>query len=241
MFPMLSQDELLDLADSIKTEGQHEPIVLDADGVLLDGRNRLAACKFAGVEPSFTTYTGNDPIRVIYSGNVYRRHISKGQQAMITAMAMRSVSGHSLRAHAKLHGLSRTRLSAANVVLTHAPALAEKVRTGILGLDTAYQTACELKANAEALRERYDRLRRHDPDLVEQVMTGFLTLDDAIATVDHWEEAVHRTRQAIEQITANWPAVQELAARRNTRYAQEVVDGLTAEARVLIGELLSRD
>ncbi|MFJ2637542.1 MULTISPECIES: ParB N-terminal domain-containing protein [unclassified Streptomyces] len=123
---MLSEDELLDLANSIKTEGQHEDIVLDVDGVLLDGRNRLAACKLAGVEPSFTTYTGNDPIRVIYSGNVYRRHISKGQQAMITAMTMRSVSGHSLRAHAMLHGLSRTRLSAANVVLTHAPALAER-------------------------------------------------------------------------------------------------------------------
>ncbi|MFF6790781.1 hypothetical protein ACFY9C_17090 [Streptomyces filamentosus] len=237
---MLNEGELLDLADSIKAEGQHEDIVLDVDGVLLDGRNRLAACKLAGVEPRFTTYTGNDPIRVIYSGNVYRRHISKGQQAMITAMAMRSVSGHSLRAHAKLHGLSRTRLSAANVVLTHAPALAEKVRTGTLGLDTAYQTACELKANAEALQERYDRLRRHDPDLAEQVTAGVLALDDAIATVDRWEKAVHHAQQSIEQITANWPAVQELAARRDTRYAQEVIDGLTAEARALIDELLSR-
>ncbi|MEE1844168.1 ParB/RepB/Spo0J family partition protein [Streptomyces sp. NPDC088190] len=237
---MLSEDELLDLANSIKTEGQHEDIVLDVDGVLLDGRNRLAACKLAGVEPSFTTYTGNDPIRVIYSGNVYRRHISKGQQAMITAMTMRSVSGHSLRAHAMLHGLSRTRLSAANVVLTHAPALAEKVRTGTLGLDSAYQTACELKANAEALQERYDQLRRHDADLAEQVTAGDLALDDAIATVDRWEEAVRQAQQTIEQITANWPAVQELAARRDTRYAQEVIDGLTAEARALIDELLSR-
>ncbi|MFJ2637543.1 MULTISPECIES: hypothetical protein [unclassified Streptomyces] len=69
---------------------------------------------------------------------------------------------------------------------------------------------------------------------------GVLALDDAIATVDRWEEAVRQAQQTIEQITANWPAVQELAARRDTRYAQEVIDGLTAEARALIDELLSR-
>ncbi|MFJ7590836.1 ParB N-terminal domain-containing protein [Streptomyces sp. NPDC097617] len=50
--PMLDQDELHDLAESIKTEGLHHPIVLDPDGVLVDGRNRLAACKIAGVEPA---------------------------------------------------------------------------------------------------------------------------------------------------------------------------------------------
>ncbi|WP_413471415.1 ParB N-terminal domain-containing protein [Streptomyces sp. MB09-02B] len=64
MFPMLSADELNDLAESIKTEGQHEAIVLSANGVLLDGRNRLAACEIAGVEPRFTTYTGSDALRL---------------------------------------------------------------------------------------------------------------------------------------------------------------------------------
>ncbi|MFZ3499055.1 ParB N-terminal domain-containing protein [Streptomyces sp. 5.8] len=94
--PMLPEDELHDLAESIKAEGQHKDIVLDRDGVVIDGRNRLAACKLAGIEPRFTTYNGDDPIRVIVSHNVHRRHISKGQQAMITVMAC-SFSGHSLR------------------------------------------------------------------------------------------------------------------------------------------------
>ncbi|MFG2836937.1 ParB/RepB/Spo0J family partition protein [Streptomyces zaomyceticus] len=186
---MLSPDELLDLAESIKAEGQHKPIILDSDGVLLDGRNRLAACEIAGVEPRFTTYTGSNPTALILSNNVVRRHISKGQQAMITAMALRSVSGHSLRDLAKLHGLSRSRLSAANVVLKHALDLAEQVRTGTTTLDIAYDIARERKATAAALQERYDRLRQHAPDLAEQVTEGQTTVAEATAMLNERLEA----------------------------------------------------
>ncbi|MEU6363884.1 ParB N-terminal domain-containing protein [Streptomyces albidoflavus] len=61
IFPMLTPDELLDLAESIKTEGQRKEIVLDTDGTILDGRNRLAACQIAGIEPRFTTYAAVTP------------------------------------------------------------------------------------------------------------------------------------------------------------------------------------
>lgn len=100
MFPMLSLDELLDLAESIKTEGQHRPIVLDSDGVLLDGRNRRAACEIACVDPRFTTYTGNNPTALILSNNVFSQHISKGQQAMITVMAKKQRPSAGPRWHA---------------------------------------------------------------------------------------------------------------------------------------------
>ncbi|QES21285.1 ParB/RepB/Spo0J family partition protein [Streptomyces venezuelae] len=197
MFPMLSQDELLDLAESIKAEGQHRPIVLDADGVLLDGRNRLAACEIAGVEPHFTTYTGSDPTALILSSNVFRRHISKGQEAMITAMAC-SVSGHSLRDLAKTHGLSRTRLSAANVVLKYSPGLAEQVRIGAFPLDTAYEAARENKAKAEAIQEKHDRVTEHAPDLAKQVAEGHLTLDNAIATLEERQKQTRVRNQIAE-------------------------------------------
>lgn len=191
---MLDPDELLDLAESIKTEGLYKDIVLDTDGVLLDGRNRLAACKIAGVDPRFTTYTGANPRALIFSNNVVRRHITKGQQAMITAMAC-SFSGHSLRGLAKTHGLSRTRLSAANVVLQHSPHLAEQVRIGAFPLDGAYDIAREQKAQAEALQEKGDRLTENAPDLANQVTEGHLTLDDAIATLEERQEQTRIRRQ----------------------------------------------
>ncbi|WP_329096819.1 ParB N-terminal domain-containing protein [Streptomyces sp. NBC_01439] len=55
---MLDDDELRALADDILELGQHHPIVLDADGRILDGRNRLKACEIAGVEPVYVTYEG---------------------------------------------------------------------------------------------------------------------------------------------------------------------------------------
>ncbi|MBC9714343.1 ParB N-terminal domain-containing protein [Streptomyces sp. TRM66268-LWL] len=288
VFPMLDPDELRDLAESIKAEGQYLPIILDADGTLLDGRNRLAACEIAGVEPRFTTYTGGDIAHVILGGNLRRRHITKGQKAMITAMAC-SLSGHSVRRQAKLHGLSRSRLSAANVVLEHAPHLAEKVRIGEMGLDAAHSLALENKARSATLQERHGRLREHAPDLAEQVTEGALTLDEAIATLDQRQEeerlqhpvreadalrladgdtapplaqlaeqggitwhqahqraeefltqrqdAIHQARQALQLIAESWPIIRDLAARGDTPYTRDILDGLTPEARTLAQDL----
>jgi hypothetical protein len=284
LFPMLSEGELLDLAGSIRTEGQLEDIVVDADGVLLDGRNRLAACEIAGVEPRFTTYTGSNPTALIFSKNIFRRHLSKGQQAVITVVA-RSFSGHSLRREAKIHGLSRSRLPAANVVLTYSRELAEQVRIGALSLDNAYNTVSESKVRAAALQKQYDHLREHAPDLAEQVTESQITLADATAAVNErleterlrqyvinadtmrladgdttpplaelvergditWPEAhqraeefaarrrdtIQRSRQALHLIAENWTAIQDLAARPDTPYARDILDGLAPETRTL--------
>jgi hypothetical protein len=54
--------------------------------VLIDGRNRFAACNLAGVEPDFETLPdGIDPVAYILSSNINRRHMNKGQQAMAIA------------------------------------------------------------------------------------------------------------------------------------------------------------
>jgi ParB-like chromosome segregation protein Spo0J len=86
VFPMMTDDELADLAADIKENGLLHPIVRDADGVLIDGRNRLRACEIAGVEPSFTTLNGHDATALIVSANLNRRNLTKGQQAMALAM-----------------------------------------------------------------------------------------------------------------------------------------------------------
>jgi len=82
MFPMMSAAELAEMADSIKREGLLNPCVQQG-GVLLDGRNRIAACKLAGVEPCFVEYTGDSPVAFIIAANLSRRHLDKGQKVAL--------------------------------------------------------------------------------------------------------------------------------------------------------------
>ncbi|MFD4373341.1 plasmid replication/partition related protein [Streptomyces sp. NPDC058486] len=240
---MLDRAELLDLAESIRTEGLHKELVLDRDGALLDGRNRLAACEIAGVEPRFTTYTGDNPRALIFSNNVFRRHLSKGQQAMITAMAC-SFSGQSLRDLAKSHSLSRTRLSAANVVLKYTPDLAEKVRIGAFPLDAAYETALETKAKATARQEKHDRLTQHAPDLDKQVSDGHLTLDEAIETLEERQEQTRIRKEITDADTLRiadghtTPPLAQLAERGDLTWnqAHQQAEEYVAQRRTAIHE-----
>jgi len=76
---MLSASELNDMAASIRKDGLLNPCVRQGD-VLIDGRNRVAACKIAGVEPTFREYEGDSPVAFIIGANLARRHLDKGQK-----------------------------------------------------------------------------------------------------------------------------------------------------------------
>jgi predicted RNA methylase len=82
IFPMLSDEELDSLAVDIKAQGLLHPLVM-YKGVLLDGRNRLAACKIAGVEPKFTQYEGESPVSFVIGVNIQRRQLNEGQRMII--------------------------------------------------------------------------------------------------------------------------------------------------------------
>jgi N6-adenosine-specific RNA methylase IME4 len=84
LFPMLPDKEIHEMADDIVTFGQRVPIVI-LDGMVLDGRNRLAACRFAQVEPIFADYDGDDPLNFVLSHNLHRRHLTESQRAMVAA------------------------------------------------------------------------------------------------------------------------------------------------------------
>jgi hypothetical protein len=87
LFPMLADDDLDELAADIKARGLLQPIVLDAGGRVLDGRNRLAACEKAGIEPDFITYADGDPDGYALAINISRRHLKPGARHLITEMA----------------------------------------------------------------------------------------------------------------------------------------------------------
>jgi hypothetical protein len=87
LFPMMPPDELDALAEDIKKHGQREPIYVH-QGMVLDGRNRLKACRIAGVEPDFREWNGHgSPVDFVVSMNLHRRHLTSEQKrAVITAV-----------------------------------------------------------------------------------------------------------------------------------------------------------
>lgn len=89
IWPMMDDDELAWLAESIKQIGLIYPITLDRDGLLLDGKNRLAACQIAEVEPTFTSYDGDDPYGYVNAVNGLVKHYSEIDKAQVVAAALK--------------------------------------------------------------------------------------------------------------------------------------------------------
>src|SRR5699024_7756758 len=98
LFPMIDDESLNALAEDIKKNGQREPIIvayLDEaminEPVVIDGRNRHAACRLAGVEPEFKFVMSLNDRELspqviadwIISHNLHRRHLTTTQKAMV--------------------------------------------------------------------------------------------------------------------------------------------------------------
>jgi hypothetical protein len=181
IFPVLADDELQELADDIRANGLHQPIVRDAAGVIIDGRNRLLACLRSGVEPRFTALpAGADPVAYILSANVQRRHLNKGQIAMAIAKGrtFSSVKFQGKGEAATSAGLSGAMLSKAIAVLEHASGLVDAVLADEASLNDAYTVARWHKMEAEIKRGT-----KRDPETNRVVITIPTTLEEAEAKI----------------------------------------------------------
>jgi ParB-like chromosome segregation protein Spo0J len=198
MFPMLPDADLDALAADISSNGQRHPILLTFDGVLVDGRNRLEACKRAGVPPQFRTIDA-DPVAVIIAENMQRRDLTQGQKAHL-AVAAGDYSLISTRQQAVIAGVSQAHIAQARVVAQYAPEQVPLVISGQAPHASAYSTAKENKLRQEQERRQRQELADHAPDLLGQV-PDTLTLAMAYAAYQerdrerleaerHWQKTV---------------------------------------------------
>ena len=183
IFPLLPPEELQSLASDIRHHGLQEPVWLwkdeNADIYLLDGRNRVAACEIAGVEPQTRWYSGGDPVSFVVSQNLHRRHLTAGQKAAVAAeleplyaveAAKRSggrpkkgegkpvaepppvkQSRKSRERAAKAVGVSGRGVSQFKRIVKSAPDLAVKVKAGDMPLDRAERIIRDREAETKRI------------------------------------------------------------------------------------------
>jgi ParB-like nuclease domain len=209
LFPLMREDELQALADDIKANGLQIPIVVDADGNILDGRHRFLACEMAGVEPEYCVTTSTDLVALVASLNAQRRNITPAQKAMAAAAAWEMVDtkrgpkGNSGKT--SLNGQRRDHLGAmfgvngkyveqAHAISETDKALAAQVRVGTKKLGDAYDEVKRRARDAEGDEKQLERLRKADPDLAVAVVAGEMTLPQAFAILHNRAEET-RLRQ----------------------------------------------
>ena len=183
VFPMLPEDELQELAADIKEHGLSEALKV-SNGFLVDGRNRLAACKIAGVEPQFQELNGIDPVSYILSANIRRRHLNKGQQAMVVAKIYPESEKRGVKSNIKID-FNRDYLVKARTVLAVLPELANQVIEGVTPLSEAYEKAQFERKAIELAETNLDALRNDASDLAILVDEARMSLAEALAA---WEQ-----------------------------------------------------
>ena len=209
MFPMMSEEELDELASDIKTNGLRHPIVRDKDDQIIDGRNRLEACKRARIEPEFILLEdGKDPVAFIISENVTRRHLTKGQRAMLAAKAKKSQDGSSgtnafsgssgtIRQFEEQLKVSHTGIAKALVILQFAPDLEPLIMSGAMPLNEGYEKARERQIDANSDEALMFKLKRDAPDLANEVAEEKLSLIDAIKALEERNEQRRRRCRSV--------------------------------------------
>jgi len=169
-FPMMTDEEMDRLVEDIKQHGQIEPCVVNSQGVLLDGRNRRAACEQLGIEPEVRCVDPESETAFILSLNVARRHLTASQLGVLALESLpffeaearerqRAMNNRSLEADrpqargpqardlaAAATGASGRMVARAKRVSEHAPDLIPEIKAGNLALYAAEREVAERQA-----------------------------------------------------------------------------------------------
>lgn len=247
-YPMLDDGALAELVADIKENGLQEPITVNADGVLLDGRNRLAACERAGVDPVFRVFEGEDEGAFVRSSNE-RRHQSTGSRAMSTALSLQA-DGYRKNGRWKRDTLDNgkstdtagrdnwlTHMKRAGRVLDELPELAQAVIDGEVALDDAYRQADQKRKAREAEERAKLEAIKDEQTREDQAGRYFDNHPDAQAWLDSKPQGAFETMRGAYAAYLEYDrealAEKKKAEAEEARKERERQDGMTRVAKML--------
>jgi ParB-like chromosome segregation protein Spo0J len=243
IFPLMHDADLELLASDIRANGLRQPLVLDTDGRLLDGRNRLRACELAGVEPVFATVETDDPLGYVVSLNVLRRNLSPSQRAILAAEAWDMVPDSRQERRAQklgtLFNANHEYVRKARTLLVRDPDAAAEVKAGNILVGDAYEALRARGLATKKQREEVDTLRTDHADLADAVENGQLTITNARASAADRDRVERNHRHAVTESIAE--AVQKLDWLLNRPIdVNEEPKPLDEQARDIFGSLNRR-
>jgi N6-adenosine-specific RNA methylase IME4/ParB-like chromosome segregation protein Spo0J len=193
LFPLMEGAEFDELRDDIKQHGLLEPLC-EFEGKLLDGRNRLRACKASGIPiPSnmvehFDSKKHSDPLSWVISKNLKRRHLNESQRAWVAAKLATMRQGERMdlkpanlrkvnqAAAASMLNVSERSIQNAAVVREHGTAeLQHVVEQGDLAVSLAANAA---RLPAEQQREIAKKAADGETNVVRKVIKQHIRKQD---------------------------------------------------------------
>lgn len=184
ILPLLDEPHLAELSRDIAANGLQVPIVVDASGAIIDGRNRYIACHRVGVQPHYETwdYQGS-LLAFVLSLNLHRRHLDESQRSLIAARLANLKLGDNQHKQGtpidgpisqpeagKLLNVGTRGVQRGRVVLERgAPELIAAVDAGKIAVSAAAQIAERSKEQQRAAVDRVIRLNERAPSVVREM------------------------------------------------------------------------
>ena len=197
---MMEDEDIFDLQTDIEQNGLLHPIIT-YDGMILDGRHRLMACRAAGVEPRFEEVSC-DPLSLVLSANLHRRQLTSSQRAIVAAKIANLQAGGDQKKHSailqnggisqseaaeKMH-ISTRLVSTAKSVLENASK--NDVKSIESGKKTVSEVAKKLKKEPKVLTDKNGR------NLPEELIPDWNRADeigrDMLAKASHLKTEVEK-------------------------------------------------
>ena len=83
LLPKLTKEQYEALKESIRKDGQYDPIIVNKEGVILDGYHRYRICQEVKIEPKFTVIDFKNQLlekKFVIESNLLRRHLTTFQR-----------------------------------------------------------------------------------------------------------------------------------------------------------------
>ncbi len=191
LFPLLGNDEAAALRASIRANGLRQPIVR-ADGLILDGRNRLIACIAENVEPRFVEFDGGNPWQYVWDLNAERRHMEPFQKAAIAVKFATESEKWQAKQESRREAANRARSEAAkgnrNAARNSGGSREPRPSRESKAKPKPHRAADEVAESARvsvATVRRAMKLKEKDPEKFEAVVRGEVSGPAALAQVKH--------------------------------------------------------